>query len=97
MFCARCGSTAEVRNGVLVCSATGSDFSEHATRELSAIVASEPGEVHDLKVRYGSRWYCPADGSAIDEVNGRVMCSVCRRSLPGRLLYVLIEFNYHPM
>lgn len=96
MFCPRCGSATEILDNVPRCIATGSDFSAKAWQDLEAIAGSEPGQAADLKIRYGSTWHCPADGAEIRESDGHAACTSCGRSLPGGLLYQLIEFHDHP-
>lgn len=67
-----------------------------AWRELEAITGSAAGEVAQLKIQYGSGWHCPADGTEIIESEGHAVCTTCGRSLPGGLMYQLIEFHDHP-
>lgn len=96
MFCPQCGSAAEIHGDVLLCVATGSDFSSWVRRELETLVAEPGGDTEHLKVRYGSTWYCPADGEQITELDYQASCRSCGRSLSGGLLYNLIEFHDHP-
>lgn len=96
MYCPRCGSPTEVRASYLVCTATGMDFSQVVRRELAELVASKPTTSETSQVRWGGSWYCPADATPMNEVEGRVICPSCDRSLPPRLLYQLIEFHVHP-
>lgn len=96
MYCPRCGAPTEVRESTLFCSSTGMDFSEVVHRELELVVASPPQDVARSSVRWGGSWHCPADATLMDEHEGRVSCHTCHRSLPGRLIYGLIEFHVHP-
>lgn len=86
-----------LENGVLVCDRTGADVSLVASEELRQVALSDPDEpAAPSTVRWGGRWHCPLDGSPMAETGGIVSCSSCRRAIPGRLLYQLIEFNAHP-
>jgi hypothetical protein len=44
-------------------------------------------------MRWGGVWHCPADGTRMQESEGRVRCPACSRQLPGWILYQLIELH----
>ncbi len=96
MFCPWCGASTEIRDGYLYCSATGMEFSAVVHRELTAIAHSPPASAEPTEIRWGGGWRCPADSSLMVEADGRVICPTCKRTLPPRLLYGLIEFHVHP-
>jgi hypothetical protein len=98
IFCPRCGGVMEERDGTLTCSTFGSALSSHAQAALKAIVISGPQadeSNRDQPIRWGVAWFCPADGQPLREVRGALLCDVCRRILPGRLVYELTDFNPH--
>jgi hypothetical protein len=93
-----CGAPTEVRDSRLYCTATGADFSVAAHRDLTSIVESGPSDGEPTAVRWGGMpWYCPADGTAMTYAGGVMGCGTCARVLPERLLYVLLESNFHPL
>jgi hypothetical protein len=96
MFCPRCGAATEVRDSRLYCTGTDMDFSEVVAGELTSVVDSAPDPPTPSKVKWGGKWFCPADATRMHELGGIVECPNCRRSLPPRLLYGLIEFHVHP-
>jgi hypothetical protein len=98
MQCPWCGGEMTERDGTFVCSATGLDMSRKASEELRDVVASVPDRsvAEPGTIRWGGSWHCPADGALMIEAEGVVKCPDCRRALPGRLLYHLIEFHVHP-
>lgn len=52
-------------------------------------------EVRPAPNGWGGRWFCPADGTAMQEDRGIVRCPKCHRPFPGPLLYQLIELHPH--
>jgi hypothetical protein len=98
MFCPCCGSPIDERGDALICLRTGVDFSVNVSKELRAFVDSPPSETSFpvKQSRWGGNWWCPADGTRLSEHDGVVDCARCTRLLPGRVLYQLIEFNWHP-
>ena len=82
----------------LVCRSTESDLAEHARAQLEAIVddpepSSEPAQ--NPHMRWGCRWFCPADGSPLRETKATLVCDECGRMIPAGLVYELVEFNHH--
>ena len=97
MHCPFCGELGEDRDGVFVCTATSADLSPVASAELHAIAENDPDRAPKTALtRWGGTWHCPGDGEPMTETAGHMVCASCGRSLPGRLLYQLIEFNWHP-
>lgn len=84
-----------MRDGRLYCTATDMDFSIVLSKELTNLVANAPAAGVPSKVKWGGTWRCPADGTYMTEVDGIVACQACKRSLPPRLLYGLVEFHNH--
>ena len=72
------------------------DFSVVVARELAAFVNSAPSQPAPAAFEWGGSWRCPADGSAMVEYEGAVVCASCSRTLPNTVLYQRIEFHYHP-
>ena len=93
VYCPWCGARTEVRESLLVCAATGMDFSGVVRRELKLVAASPPLAAKRSDVRWGGSWYCPADATLMEEAEGRVSCPTCARTMPPRLLYGLVEFH----
>jgi hypothetical protein len=88
----------EVRADYLTCGATGADVSPSVRAQLEEIVdrtvaAVEPRPGNTF--RWGVRWFCPADGRPLTEVDGVLRCAACARAIPGRLVYEITEFNPH--
>ncbi|CAB4889175.1 unannotated protein [freshwater metagenome] len=86
------------RGALLVCASTGADLAEHARAQLEAIVAApavDRAERPETVVNWGVQWFCPADGHALTEESGALVCGECGRSVAGGLVYELIEFNAH--
>jgi hypothetical protein len=54
-----------------------------------------PIRVRRSSSRVGGRWHCPADGCRLREDTGTLSCPRCGRHLPPRLVYQLVEFNWH--
>jgi hypothetical protein len=46
-------------------------------------------------VRWGTGWFCPADGTPMTETSGGARCPGCQQTLPGTTLYHLIELHPH--
>jgi uncharacterized Zn finger protein (UPF0148 family) len=96
VFCPRCGSTTSESDGRLICDGSGMDFSL-AVRDALTEVVVRPAEAGDAsKVRWGGTWHCPADATRMIEADGRVTCPSCKRALPPRVIYQLIELHVHP-
>ena len=99
MWCVKCGSRTAERDGTLVCVATGQNLSSHARHELERLVDDPVSYVppaSNPEFKWGCRWFCPADGLPLREVEARLVCDECGRVVSGRLIYELSEFNYHP-
>jgi len=94
VFCPRCASTLVWQAEHLVCTASGADFSEVASRRLREVAEDPPDErPKPSQVQMGGTWYCPADGAITQESDGLIACTRCERVLPTGLIYQLIEFH----
>lgn len=96
MYCPRCGSAAPIRDGYLVCRASGMDFSAEMTALLIAIADKAPALPSASSVNWGGSWHCPLDGVGMVWAEGLPLCPSCSRTLPPDVLYSLIEFHWHP-
>jgi uncharacterized Zn finger protein (UPF0148 family) len=97
VYCPWCGDDLIERDERLVCRVTGEELSAQAATELRAVTAGRPLRALVVgRVRWGRNWHCPADGARMIEVAGVVACPICDRSLPGGLVYQLLEFHNHP-
>jgi hypothetical protein len=82
-------------DGVLTCRKGGMELSQVIQRELEDIVLSPPRPGEPKAIRWGGRWHCPADGERMVEHDGIIRCPTCKRCLPGRVIYGLVEFHVH--
>lgn len=87
LYCPYCGDPLEIADEEVTC--------RRERMGLSRVVQDELTQIVESTIRWGGRWHCPADGEQMVELNGMVICPTCRRCLPGRTLYGLIEFHPH--
>jgi hypothetical protein len=88
----------DVRAGYLTCGASGAEVSASVRAQLEEIVGGSAAAVEprpDQAFAWGVRWYCPADGQPLTEVEGVLRCGACARAIPGHLVYEIVEFNPH--
>jgi hypothetical protein len=96
LFCPRCGVPLETTDtDALVCRPGDMELSHVAGRYLLAWTGGEERRSEPFSFRLGGRWHCPTDGTRMRESAGRLTCPECDRSLPGRLIYHLVEFHQH--
>lgn len=81
--------------GVLHCRPGDMGTSALVERQLRAWAEGQDETVRPFPFRVGGRWHCLTDGTRMREADGVITCPACDRSLPNRLVYLLVEFHQH--
>lgn len=55
----------------------------------------EPESNPAWTVRVGGSWFCPADATRMEAVDGYIRCPSCGKELPRQVVYQLIELHPH--
>jgi uncharacterized Zn finger protein (UPF0148 family) len=95
MRCPRCGDELVTIHGNVSCEQGGMELSQVMATELLQIAVAEPAEPQASAIHWGGEWHCPADGSRMFEIDGRVEFAVCGRNLPPKVLHQMIELHVH--
>jgi hypothetical protein len=87
----------EVYSGELTCAAGAMGLSQSLERSLAARFAGDrdPDDPFPHGFVIGGRWFCPADGTPMEEVAGVVACPRCSRSLTRSQIFQLVELHPH--
>ncbi len=96
IHCPRCGAVMEEIEGVLTCVPGEMQLSEVMRGLLVTIVAegleNPPAPYPGWR---GVDWHCPADGAHMADVDGRISCLQCGRSMQRGTPYMLVTLHPH--
>ena len=85
-------------DGQMTCVAGGMDLSIMMRQMLIDYCIEDPlpQDRRSTAVRWGGRWHCALDGTAMSAPDFLLpMCPTCERILPNNIVYQLIEVHQH--
>jgi uncharacterized Zn finger protein (UPF0148 family) len=88
-----CGAIMVEFDGALTCPVGRLGVSARMRDSLRCLAVVKPALPASGAGNMGGTWFCPADGTELQQQDGLSRCSVCGRYLPNHVKYEFIEFN----